>query len=174
MDMDMGGWSSACGAKALAAWAEPWPHILASRQLGELTSAQGVGTASRCPQRAGSTWGYCWDSHLVPCQGGNRYYRAHRGAEEEFHLPTRCWCPCVLVSCFRHLWISPRELVRLHTSFYKREADVWRPEMIWTGSGMLEVKTESKSLETMPTPQQQGHHSFGEYFPLTLAAFAAG
>lgn len=49
-----------------------------------------------------------------------------------------------------------------------------RNEIICTGSGMAELNTESKSLETMPVPQPQGHHSFVAYFPLTLAAFAAG
>lgn len=62
----------------------------------------------------------------------------------------------------------------MHTSSSEREAHVWRSEMICTGSGMGELKTESKPLETTPVPQPQGHHSFGEYFPLTLAAFAAG
>lgn len=45
--------------------------------------------------------------------------------------------------------------------------------MICTGSGMVELTTESKSLEATPVPHPQGHHSFGEYFPLALAAFAA-
>lgn len=39
---------------------------------------------------------------------------------------------------------------------------------------MVELKTESKCLETTPVTQPQGHHSFIAYFPLTLAAFAAG
>lgn len=107
VDMDTGTWSSACGAKACAACAEHWPHIPASSQLGEVMSAQAVGAASRCTQRAGSTWGYWWDSHFVPCRGGNWPYQAHRGAEEEFHLLTWCWRLRAFVSCFRHPWISP-------------------------------------------------------------------
>lgn len=46
--------------------------------------------------------------------------------------------------------------------------------MICTGSGLVELQTESKSLETMPVHQPQGHCSFIASFPLTLAAFAAG
>lgn len=54
------------------------------------------------------------------------------------------------------------------------EADVQRNEVICVGSGMVELKIESKSLETAPAPQPQGHRSFVAYFPLTPAAFAAG
>lgn len=38
----------------------------------------------------------------------------------------------------------------------------------------MELQTESKSLETMPVLQPQGHCYFVAYFPLTQAAFAAG
>lgn len=69
---------------------------------------------------------------------------------------------------------STLKLIRLHTYTYRREADVQRNEMLCTGSGMIELKPGSKSLEAMPAPQPQGHHSFVAYFPLTLAAFAAG
>lgn len=39
---------------------------------------------------------------------------------------------------------------------------------------MVELKAGSESLETMPGPQPQSHHSFTVCFPVTRAAFAVG
>lgn len=100
VNMDMGRWSSAYGAKAWAACAEPWPHITALhwhklwvllpgvlRELGLREDTSGV--------------------TLYPSVGVTDLTWPTRGAEEGFHLLTWSGCLHVVVSCSRHTWISP-------------------------------------------------------------------